>query len=96
MSEKIVYQGQSFLDKVLEITGSIENAFQMSLLNNIPITDDVRIGQELQKSEITQKYVVSIFNENNRPATGITYQQQQEIDNKGIGYMRIRSTFIVG
>jgi hypothetical protein len=96
MSNKIVYQGQSFLDKVLENTGSIENAFAMALINGISVTDDVVIGQELKVTAVTSKAIVSIFNENKRPATAITMNHLQEIKNKGIGYMRIGSTFIVG
>jgi hypothetical protein len=96
MNSKIVHQGQSFLDKVLETTGSIENAFEMALLNNMSITDDVAIGQELKVSNVTLKSIVSIFNKNKRPATAITMEQMQEIENDGIGYMRIGSTFIVG
>jgi hypothetical protein len=96
MSNAKVYQGQSFLDKVLENTGSIENSFAMALLNGISVTDDVVIGQELKVTSVTSKSIVSIFNENKRPATAITIEQMQEIESKGIGYMRIGSTFIVG
>ena len=67
MSNKIIYSGQSFLDKVIELTGSIENAFEMALLNKIMITDDVKIGNELQQSKITNRAIVDYFNSNNRP-----------------------------
>lgn len=96
MSSAKVYQGQSFLDKVIETTGDIENGFKMSILNGLSITDDVVIGQELKTTEVTLKSIVSIFNDNKRPATAITMEQMQEIESKGIGYMRIGSTFIVG
>lgn len=95
MSSAKVYQGQSFLDKVIETTGNIENGFKMSILNGVSITDDVVIGQELKTTGVTLKSVVSIFNDNKRPATAITMEQMQEIESKGIGYMRIGSTFIV-
>lgn len=69
MSKKIVYSGQSFLDKVLECTGSIDNAVQMALLNRISITDDMIVGSELQTAGITNLAIVAFFNENNKPAT---------------------------
>jgi translation initiation factor 2 beta subunit (eIF-2beta)/eIF-5 len=96
MSNAKVYQGQSFLDKVLETTGSIDNAFAMAILNGMSITDDVVVGQELKATGVTLKSVVSIFNDKKRPATAITMEQLQEIESKGIGYMRIGTTFIVG
>lgn len=78
MSNKIIYSGQSFLDKVIELTGSIENAFEMALLNKIMITDDVKIGNELQQSKITNRAIVDYFNSNNRPATSISPNQPTE------------------
>ncbi|MFV8392740.1 hypothetical protein [Flavobacterium sp. LB2P6] len=96
MSNAKVYQGQSFLDKVIETTGDIENGFKMSILNGLSITNDVVIGQELKTTEVTLKSIVSIFNDKKRPATAISMEQMQEIESKGIGYMRIGSTFIVG
>lgn len=70
MNNKI-YQGQSYLDKVMELTGSAENAFEMAILNGRSITDDVVIGQELKSSAVTRKRVVALFNGFNRPATDI-------------------------
>lgn len=69
MSDKIVYSGQSFLDKVLENTGSIEAAFEMALLNNMNVTDDVAVGSELKTSPIIDNYVFNYFDNTNRPAT---------------------------
>jgi hypothetical protein len=96
MSKNIVYQGQSFLDKVLETTGSIENAFEMALLNGLSITEDVAIGVNLKSSEVNKPNTASFFNEFNKPATALTQEQLKEIENKGIGHMRIETTFIVG
>lgn len=78
-----VYAGQSFLDKVIETTGSIDNAFEMSLLNDMSITDDLIVGSELKIAKVTNLFVVNYFNENNRPATIITThptEQTIEID----------------
>jgi hypothetical protein len=95
MNDKIVYQGQSFLDKVLETTGSIENAFEMALLNGVSVTEDIGIGQELKVSPVTNKVIVDLFGEFNKPATMVTAIQIELIENLGIGKMAIGSTFIV-
>lgn len=95
MSGKIVYSGQSFLDKVLECTGDVENAFAMALLNGISITDDIVVGQEIKPSAITNKYVAEYFAEQFKPATNLTELQIESIDPGGIGFMAIGTTFIV-
>lgn len=91
----IVYQGQNFIDKVLETTGSSENAFEMALLNGFSLTDNVVIGQELQLSRVTRKGVVSIFKKDNRPASALRNKFDAVAENEGIGYMAIESDFIV-
>jgi hypothetical protein len=90
-----VYQGQSFIDKVLETTGSTENAFEMALLNGISLTDNVAIGQELQVSSTTRKGVVRLFNSKKRPASAIINIVGADEENDGIGYMAIENNFIV-
>lgn len=94
MSKKKVYQGQCFLDKVNECTGSIENAFEMALLNGISVTDDSDVGQELKISPVTNSIVVEKFNEFNRPATAM--KKPPIPPGLGIGYMRIGVNFKIG
>lgn len=93
--ESKVYQGQSFIDKVLETTGSTENAFEMALLNGFSLTDTVTIGQELQASGATRKGIVKIFNAQNRPASAIRTIAGEAVEQDGIGYMAIGNNFIV-
>ncbi|MDB0603197.1 hypothetical protein PL373_19100 [Tenacibaculum maritimum] len=92
---KKVKQGQCFLDKVTQQTGSFENALWMALLNDRSITDDVPIGLELTSSTVTNKRIVAFFNAFNEPATGVSKNQLIVIDNLGIGTMAIDNTFIV-
>lgn len=82
MAKTIVYSGQSFLNKVLESTGNISNAFEMALLNNVSITENIAIGTKLEISKITNNYIVDFFNEDNRPATDIRIdiQSTQNLD----------------
>lgn len=95
MSNK-VYAGQSFLDKVVENTGSVDNAVEVSVLNGVSITDAVVVGSELKMNEVTDKGIVSLFNEFNRPATAINNKNHELIvADDGIGAMIIEDTFIV-
>ena len=96
MSKNTAYQGQCFLDKVLELTGDIENSFAMSLLNEVAITDDLVLGKEVKASAPSKKKIVAFFDEYNRPATNFNAIQQESISNNGIGYMIIGKNFIIG
>lgn len=93
--DSLIYQGQSFLDKVIEQTGDIENAFEMALFNNASITDDLVVGTYLKVSTVTKKSVVDFYNEYNRPATVLTNEQHQEVQSLGIGSMIIEQNFRV-
>lgn len=93
--DSIIHQGQSFLDKVIEQTGDIENTFDMALLNNASITDDLFVGAYVKVSTVTKKSVVDFYNEYNRPATALTNEQQQEVQSLGIGSMIIEQNFRV-
>ncbi|EGV44441.1 hypothetical protein BZARG_794 [Bizionia argentinensis JUB59] len=92
----IVKQGQSFFDKVTQLTGSIENVLKESILNGVSITDDLPIGYAVQVTEITNRRVVGYFNPFNEPATALAADKRKEIDSLGIGAMVIQDTFIVG
>jgi len=96
MSKNIIYQGQSFLDKVLETTGSIESAFAMSLLNGISLTDDIEIGDKLKPGSIINQTVVEKFNEFSRSATAMKRPPQPPGLAAGIGYMLIGVNFKIG
>ncbi len=91
----MIKQGQSFLDKVLEQTGSIENAFEMALANDLSITDVLIIGDVLKPAGKIKNVIVSLFGENNEPATALTASYIAENENFGIGKMAIGSTFII-
>ena len=93
---KTVKQGQSFLDKVTQLTGSFENALEMAVLNGSSITDDVFIGSIIEPTEVTNKRVVASYDEFNEPATDLSEAELVALENIGIGIMVIEDTFIVG
>lgn len=86
MSKNIVHRGQSFLDKVIECTGSIENAFDMAIMNGIMITDDTMVGSELLYPKITNNFVYNFFTSDNRPATNIIIRQTSISHQYGFPY----------
>lgn len=92
-----IQQGQSFLDKVLEATGSIDNCFEMAVLNNMSITDELIRGSVLQASPVTNRRAVAEWNKNNLPATALSnIEFTLVVPDDGIGAMIIGETFIVG
>ncbi len=63
-----IQRGQSFLDKVIQLTGSVENAFEVAVQNDMSITDVREIGEEIRTNILTNKYVVQYL-KNKQPAT---------------------------
>ena len=91
-------QGQNFWDLVIQETGSIDNAFEMSLLNpDRSVTDVVAIGTDIISSPMTRKKIVDQFNEFNYPATAEDFPSAglSAPVIGGIGYMAIGESFIV-
>lgn len=88
-------QGQSFLDKVVQFTGSFENALSAAVLSGKSITDNLTIGEDFKVGNITNSRVVDFFNEKNEPATAATIEVLVDFENYGIGLMEIENTFIV-
>ncbi len=85
-----VQQGQSFLDKVIQLTGSVESAFDVAIFNNMSITDKRQIGDVVKAEKVTNKRVANFF-KNIQPATASNI----ELNNKGIGYWSIGENFII-
>jgi len=91
-----IEQGQSFIDKVTQQTGSFENVLEMALLNGKSITEDVVIGDILIASKVTNSYVVNFLNTQNRaPATLAEIKPSTLPLDVGIGEMAIETSFII-
>lgn len=87
-------QGQSFLDLVIQGTGDVYNAFEMALKNNRNLTDDLKIGEEIQASQITNNRVVNLFSLSHKPATAFNKNDLPPVL-EGISYWAINQDFIV-
>lgn len=93
---RIVKQGQSFLDKAIELTGNIDNVFAMTKLNGLSATTELSVGQEILPAGTVRKSIVQQWDDKNTPATALTDAQQAVIlPPDGIGAMIIEDTFIV-
>lgn len=93
-----VLQGQSFLDKVLELSGSIEQCMVMALINNKSITSDLAINEQITTNRVAKQGVVNYLT-HRQPATGLarsTGLSQEYADNLlGIDYWAIEVDFEV-
>lgn len=89
-------QGQSFFDLVIQGTGNIEQAFDMTLLNERSSTDTLAIGEAVEPTNKIKKSVQSLFSKDRIPASALTEQNITITDPaEGIGEMVVNSTFIV-
>lgn len=90
-----VKQGQSFVDKVTELTGSRENVVKMAVLNGVSVTGFLSNGVSLNSVEITNTEMVKYFKVYGSPATASKDYKQDQPTFEGIGKMEIGKTFIV-
>jgi hypothetical protein len=90
-----VKQGQSFADKVIQLTGGLDAMLTVAVENDKSITDNLQIGESLKTTVQTKKRVIAFFNLNNEPATKISDSAIESI-HLGIGTMVIGTTFKVG
>ena len=93
MKKYTVLDRQSIFDIAVQQCGSEEAAFEIALLNNKSVVDDLKIGEELTLPAQTQKITAEHF-ANNRltPATALG---MEEAGFEGINYMGIEYDFIV-
>lgn len=89
---------QSVLDLALQYCGGLEAAFELARLNDISITDDLSVGQQLAMPAILSKDVTNYYSVNDIcPATAITIDAINEIvgDGEGVEFWAIEYDFIV-
>ena len=92
-----VLHNQTFLDLAIQYTGLVENSFDIAVYNGFSITDSLLPGTEIEIPEEIEKDqdVIGYFSSRNlQPATAVTDQSIIQ-ERRGIGWMRIESTFKV-
>jgi hypothetical protein len=93
----VILEGQSVLDIAVQCYGSAATAFDISLMNNISLTDDLTAGNLLilPESEYYNKNITEYFQDKGiYPATGITDAFIDELNELGIGEMIINVNFM--
>lgn len=90
-----IKQGQCFLDMVTELSGATDNAIEMAMLNNVSITDRLKINDVVVCNNITNKRVVQLF-KNKNTATALSTDDHNIIKGlEGVGVWLVGIDFIV-
>lgn len=90
-----VCPNQNFLDIAVQHTGSVLNAFNIALMNGMAVSDVLTVNQVLIIPETEQNTVLNTYKKDKiEPATSITKLQGIE-EKRGIGKMKVASTFRV-
>ena len=88
-----VLDRQNIFDLAVQTTGNASTAFDLALLNDLSLTDNLDTGQELVLIDKENKAVADYYDAKQlKPATGIT-EEQARIG--GINFMGIEIDFIV-
>lgn len=97
MKETVLYN-QSLFDVAVQHTGTLESVFEMALLNNASITDELVAGNRLlinvenHNTDIKDYYKINVL----QPSSALTDMDKNQIERDyGIGSMTIGSTFII-
>lgn len=89
--ETIVLDGQSLFDIAIQQCGTVEAAFSFAILNDIAVTDELKVGTVLATAPVQNRRIAEYYAMKSlAPATasGVSIFG-------GIGFMAIEQTFIV-
>ncbi len=96
MKKLTVLDRQNIFDIAIQVAGNTEAAFELALLNDLSITDNMEVGLELTTVEKTNRPVADYYDAKQlKPATAATDEQFNEITGEGIGFMGIEIDFKV-
>ena len=86
-------QGQSFLDLVVQQSGSFEEIINAAVLNDMSLTEHLSIGTQVKNKNIKDPDNVNILNQS-LPATALR-GDVDDLTNEGIGFWAIEQTLII-
>lgn len=95
MASAKVEQGQCLMDVAVQYCGSATAIFEIAELNGIEITALLNAGDEVIIPAAYQAMVNYLVQKQARPAIGKGGNGGGTTDAKGIGWMRIGTTFMV-
>lgn len=88
-------QGQSFIDMVIQQSGSFEEIINAAVLNDASLTDNLTIGATVINKNVINQTNVNLYKKQ-QPATDLQKGSDDSESYKGIGRMKISSTFKIG
>lgn len=88
-------QGQSFLDMVIQQSGSFEEIINAAVYNNASLTEKIKIGTQVNNQRVIDKDNVIMFNQQQQPATELKTSLEDIETGEGIGFWAIEETFVV-
>ncbi|MBO7463334.1 MAG: hypothetical protein J6T96_12135 [Bacteroidales bacterium] len=84
---------QSLIDVAVSATGDAETAYDIALMNGLPLSAEPEYGTVLDAPAPKSQTVATYYKHNPQPATGLT-PDTPTMD--GISHMVINGDFIVG
>ena len=94
--KEVVLHEQSLLDIAIQTAGSPEAAYELALVNNLSLTDELKPGQELERVAAINADIENYYtNKNLKPATGFTQEDNIFIEDGGISIWAINVDFVV-
>lgn len=90
-----VLAGQSLLDKTIEMTGNVDNAFAVALANGVSVTDGLQVGAELSPSGAIKQNIVQLLAASATAVATEYSPKPGEETPEGIDFWAIGSTFKV-
>jgi hypothetical protein len=98
MNTAIVQQGQCLMDIAIERCGSATALFELALLNEVSITEELAIGVELLLPPVVDIQAVAYFKSNGIIIATNSKKKQESLailNPQGIGHWRIGVDFKV-
>lgn len=87
---------QSLIDIAIQTSGGMDGALEMSIKNDIAISQELTADAELEMAGVVDKQVLGRYEARNiRPATEISPEDRELVPYGGIGFMGIEIDFIV-
>lgn len=87
-----IKNGQSLIDVAIQQSGDAGNAVALAIQNDLSLTENLGVGNNIQNAPVTNQSIVDFFNtELKNPAT-----KDNVVEGQGIGFWGLGTTFKIG
>ncbi len=74
MTNVVIQNGQTLFDIALQYCGDISAAYDIAVINDIEITSNLVVGEEINIPDVINKNVVNYYQQNEiKPSTAIMF-----------------------